>query len=113
MIRTTLPTAEPITLDDAKLHLRLDPSEFSEDALIAVYISAAREHVENELGLLIDGETMTDGTTTWPVTAGIRAAMLITLGALYEARDTDAASIPGAVAALVDLCPYKQRTGAA
>lgn len=111
MIRTTLPTAEPITPEEAKAHLRVDG--FDEDDLIAVYISAAREHVENELGLLIDGDTMTDGTTTWPVTAGIRAAMLITLGALYEARDTDAASIPGAVAALVDLCPYKQRTGAA
>ena len=41
----TAPDVEPITLDDAKEHLRVDESD--EDALIAALVKAAREHVES------------------------------------------------------------------
>ncbi|MFM0330658.1 head-tail connector protein [Paraburkholderia strydomiana] len=45
-IRLTLaPTEEPVTVDEAKLHLRVTDS--SEDTLITMLISAARIHAEN------------------------------------------------------------------
>lgn len=42
---TQAPTEEPVTVDEAKLHLRVTDS--SEDTLIAMLISAARIHAEN------------------------------------------------------------------
>lgn len=42
----TAPTAEPITLGEAKSHLRLTSTDTAEDDLISSLIVAAREHVE-------------------------------------------------------------------
>jgi len=44
--RTTTPT-EPVTLDEAKLHLRVDGAD--ENALISAMISAARESCEDRI----------------------------------------------------------------
>ena len=44
--RTTTPT-EPVTLDEAKLHLRVDGTD--ENALISAMISAARESCEDRI----------------------------------------------------------------
>lgn len=44
--RTIAPTVEPVTLDQAKSHLRVESDD--DDALIATYIQAAREYVEQQ-----------------------------------------------------------------
>lgn len=47
LTRQTLPTVEPVTLSEAKAHLRVDANE--DDAYIAALISAAREWCEQYL----------------------------------------------------------------
>src|SRR5512139_2523227 len=44
-VLVTSPTKEPVTLSQAKAHLRVDASD--DDALIESLITVAREHVEN------------------------------------------------------------------
>lgn len=73
--------AEPITLAEAKLHLRVD--HVDEDALIAALITAAREAAEHQIGGSLD--------VLWPggdVPASIRQWMLLTIGALYANRES-------------------------
>jgi uncharacterized phiE125 gp8 family phage protein len=51
----TPPTVEPITLADARLHVRQDL--MVEDTLISGWISAAREHCENYTGIAFAPQT--------------------------------------------------------
>lgn len=46
----TAPTAEPITLQEAKDHLRVDSTD--DDALISAIIEAARQHLDGRDGIL-------------------------------------------------------------
>lgn len=57
-IRITTP-AEPVTLAEAKLHLRV--TDAAEDALVSLYISAARESCEDRLDATLP-------TTSWRLT---------------------------------------------
>lgn len=52
--------AEPITLAQAKLHMRIDPDDTSQDSLIDTYITANRQYLEKYLNLsLIPKEGLT------------------------------------------------------
>jgi len=50
LIQTAEPTSEPVSLAQAKAHLRLDSDNTAEDALISLLISAARRYAESYTG---------------------------------------------------------------
>lgn len=64
--------AEPLSLEEVKQHLRLNPGDISEDRdIIAPLISAAREYCENYCGRSFTEQTITvyaetDGTVRLP-----------------------------------------------
>lgn len=53
---TVAPTAEPLSLAEARQHLRRD--DYADDGLIAGLIMAAREHVEQRLGRVLCQQTL-------------------------------------------------------
>ena len=61
---TAAPAAEPISLAEAKAHLRVDASD--EDALIASLITAARMLIERTLGLALVTQSWSYFIDHWP-----------------------------------------------
>lgn len=62
-VTTSAPAGEPLSLDDAKAHLRVDGT--SEDDLIGDLIAAARAHVESRTGTRLVTQTVTIRTDDW------------------------------------------------
>jgi uncharacterized phiE125 gp8 family phage protein len=58
------PELEPITLEEAKLHLRVDGTD--EDVLIGLLIIAAREAAEHETWRALMTQTLELGLSCWP-----------------------------------------------
>lgn len=61
---TVAPTAEPITLQECKLHCRIDSLE--EDDLVNSLISAARQLIETQAGIRLVTQTIQDDRDAWP-----------------------------------------------
>lgn len=57
LYQVTAPTTEPVTLSEAKLHLRIDAATQDEDALVTALIQAARETVETYTHRAIPAQT--------------------------------------------------------
>jgi uncharacterized phiE125 gp8 family phage protein len=72
LFRTTAPAAEPVTLAEAKQHLRLDHD--GEDGLIEGLIRAAREEVEAATGLALIDQNWRLTLDRVPVTGVVRIA---------------------------------------
>jgi uncharacterized phiE125 gp8 family phage protein len=63
-ILTNPPLAEPVTLAEAKAHLRIDHD--AEDALVTALIAAARRHVEAMTGLALMSQGWSFFADDWP-----------------------------------------------
>ncbi len=64
LVLTTAPGAEPISLAEAKAHLRIDAND--EDALLTALIAAARMFVERTLGLALITQSWSYFFDFWP-----------------------------------------------
>ena len=89
----TAPTVEPITLQEAKDHLRVDGA--TDDALISALIQAARQHIDGRDGWL--GRALM--TQTWDYT-------------LDEFPDTDYIPLPLAPVQSITSITYTDTNGA-
>lgn len=103
--------SDPITLEAAKEHLRVDGPE--DDAHISLLLSAARNHCENEMGVLIGAATVTAGGEEHAIPDVVNAAILLTLECLYRGDETTAQKSLDAVGFLLRLSPLYRRLGAA
>lgn len=65
---TTAPTTEPVTLTEAKLHLRVEADVTDDDTLITSLIQAAREHVEAACQRALMPQVWTERRTAFPGT---------------------------------------------
>lgn len=64
LVLTSGPASEPITVDEAKTHVRIDGTD--EDALITSLIMTSRLHVETALGLALMTQSWTLFRDAWP-----------------------------------------------
>jgi uncharacterized phiE125 gp8 family phage protein len=64
LVQTTPPALEPISLAEAKLHLRLDTT--AEDLLVAAQIMAARQHLEASLQVALLQQSHALFLDAWP-----------------------------------------------
>jgi uncharacterized phiE125 gp8 family phage protein len=64
LILTAGPAVEPITLEDAKLHARIDNDE--EDILVASLMLAARMHIERNLDVALIRQSWSLYLDAWP-----------------------------------------------
>lgn len=90
LVLTSGPAAEPVTVSEAKAHLRIDGA--SEDVLIASLILTSRLHVEAALGLALIDQTWMLVLDRWPVDGSVEIP-IAPLQAVTAVRVRDAAGV--------------------
>ena len=90
LVLTSGPASEPVTLAEAKTHLRVDGS--AEDTLIASLIITSRLHVEAALGLALVTQGWSYFLDAWPaghqVSLPLRPVQSIAAVKLYAADES-------------------------
>jgi uncharacterized phiE125 gp8 family phage protein len=98
MTRLTAPAVEPVTLAEAKAHLRVTSS--SEDAVIANLIASAREEVEAATGIALITQDWRLYLDAWPDCGVVRLpkhpVQEVTSVTVYNAQGTPSSSTPSA-----------------
>lgn len=69
LVMTSGPAVEPVTVSEAKAHLRVDGS--AEDVLISSLILTSRLHIEAALGLALITQSWTLLLDAWPTGAAV------------------------------------------
>lgn len=87
--------AEPVSLAELKVHLRLDAGETDEDTLLAEMVQGARRALEKHTGRTIVGAAPTLDPADLPL---VVRAIKVTCTAWYENREGDQALPPAAIA---------------
>lgn len=64
LVLTAAPAVEPVTVDEAKAHLRVDHSD--EDALLASLIATSRLHIEAALDIALITQSWSWKFDAWP-----------------------------------------------
>jgi uncharacterized phiE125 gp8 family phage protein len=116
LILTSGPATEPVTLADAKAHLRVDGS--AEDTLISSLIVASRLHVEAGAGLALVTQSWSWFRDAWPpgpiLRLPLRPILSITAARLYDAGGNAAPLDPATYLLDADgIPPRLVRIGAA
>ena len=96
LVMTSAPAAEPISLAEAKAHLRVDGDE--EDALISSLILTSRLHIEAALGIALVTQSWRLVLDRWPKSASVPVPVH-PLQAVAEVRVFAADGTPDVVAA--------------
>ncbi|RTL71915.1 MAG: hypothetical protein EKK41_07510 [Hyphomicrobiales bacterium] len=91
LILTSGPDVEPVSLAEAKAHLRVDQS--AEDTLIASLIVTSRLHIEAALGLALITQGWTWLLDAWPDLSELRLPMR-PVRSIASIRVCDVAGIP-------------------
>lgn len=81
LVLLTAPTEEPLSLTDAKLHLRIDDST-AEDALVTTLIQASRDYVERQTGRALLPQQWAYTLDSFPCVIRIRRAPLISIDSI-------------------------------
>ena len=115
LILTSAPAVEPVTLTEAKAHLRVDTD--AEDTLIGSLIVTSRLHVEAAMGLALVSQEWSWYLDAWPpgsaVALPLRPVESIAAVRLYDAAGTAAALDPtGYLLDGAGACPRLVRLGA-
>lgn len=98
-----------ITLEQAKLHLRVDGPE--EDVLISSWILAAYLAIEGKIFRKVVAEEPAPDSLDVQVDEAINSAVLLILGHLHENRGSESVEMPQAAIWLVT--PYINYAGGA
>jgi len=94
---TTAPTVEPVTLADAKVHLRTVTGDTSEDsAIISPLITAAREFCENITGRALASQTVKAYPDAWGLWRLPRPPLTSVTSIKYYDEDNVEATLPAA-----------------
>jgi uncharacterized phiE125 gp8 family phage protein len=94
---TTLPALEPVTLQEAKDHLRVTGTD--EDTLISALISAARVKAEEETGRAIVTQTISVFWDTWPTTYPTLFLPIVPALAVSDVRYQDESNVTQTISA--------------
>lgn len=109
LVLTSGPAVEPVTVADAKVHLRIDAS--AEDVLLGSLLLTSRLHIEAALGLALINQTWMLVLDRWPGD-GIVEIPIAPLQAITAVRVRDTAGTPSVVAPtsyLVDIASKPPR----
>jgi uncharacterized phiE125 gp8 family phage protein len=106
---TTPPAAEPVTLDAAKAHLRVDTAD--DDALITSLIAAARARAEWHTGRAFVTQSWTLWLDAWPCNGIVEIPLppLQSVASVTAYAMDDSATVLGAAAYQVDLAASPAR----